>query len=346
MKFGIVQYLGAGSVTSPDQFPYHILQQAKWAERYGFESVLIGEHHALSEYMPDPFIVATYLAAHTNKVRVGSYIALAALYHPVRLAEEIAMLDVFSNGRAYVALGIGYQPLDFEVFGIPIKQRVSRYEECINIIRAAIKGQRISFKGKRYKVQNFELQPKPIQENLPIYLGAWTVPGAKRATRLGDGLALAPATKMSTFDMIIKAYEEEIKKQGKDPYIILCRDGWVSKDKESAAKEAGKYMLSTFVYYWSGGGILDLPSKFYKADGTPDLSKRDEITVEVMAEDRWIFGSVDDAISFIEYCKKKYSIKEIVMVFQQGDGNPPQKMVLDQIKLWGEKIIPYFKEAK
>jgi hypothetical protein len=67
MKFGIVQYLGGGSVTSPELFPYHILQQAKWAERYGFESVLIGEHHALSKYMPDPFIVATYLAAHTNK---------------------------------------------------------------------------------------------------------------------------------------------------------------------------------------------------------------------------------------------------------------------------------------
>jgi alkanesulfonate monooxygenase SsuD/methylene tetrahydromethanopterin reductase-like flavin-dependent oxidoreductase (luciferase family) len=346
MKFGIVQYLGTACVPSPELYPYHIVQQAKWAEKYGFERVLAGEHHALSEYMPDPFMIAMYLAAHTNKVKIGSYVALATLYHPVRLAEEIAMLDVFSNGRAYVALGIAYQPLDFEVFGIPIKQRVSRYEECIKILRAALRGEKISFKGKRYKVFNFELQPKPIQENLPIYLGAWTIPGARRAAMLGDGLALAPATKMSTFDVIVKTYMEEVKKQGKEPYIILCRDGWVSKDKESAAKEAGKYMLNTFVYYWSGGGILDLPPKFYKADGTPDLSKKDEITVEIMAEDRWIFGSVDDAISFIEYCKKKYDVKEIVMVFQQPDGNPPQKMVLDQIKLWGEKIIPYFKERE
>lgn len=321
-------------------------EQAAWAERYGWDSVVVGEHHSLDEYLPNPLMAAMYIAARTNRIRVGSYIALAPLYNPIRLAEDAAMLDLFSGGRLFLALGAGYQPLDFSVFGIPLSQRVSRLEECVEILRRAFSGERFSYEGRRYVVRDFALEPKPLQKPRPrIYLGAWSEGGARRAGRLGDGLALAPATRMAPQRRFIELYEEEARRAGKEPHVVVCRDGWVSRDRDAAASEAGRYILSTFIYYWSGGGILDLPQAFYRPDGSPDLSKKGEITIDIMAEDRWVFGSVDDAISFIEMVEKQYRAEELLMVFQQTDGNPPQRDVLNQIRLWGERIIPYFKDS-
>jgi len=346
MKFGIVQYLGT-KISDPHSFSDRVVEQAMWAERYGWDNVLVGEHHSLNEYLPNPFMAAMYIAGKTNRVNVGSYIGLGPLYNPIRLAEDIAMLDVFSKGRAFVALGIGYQPLDFDVFGIPLKQRVSRFEELGEILIRALNGEKVNYSGRRYKVKDFVLEPKPLQKPRPqVLFAAWSEPGAARAGRIADGLALAPAPKMSSQKGFVKAYSEETRKRGRTPYISVCRDGWISKDKDTAASEAGKYILPTFVYYWSGGGILDLSSEFYKAPGVPDLDKKDKISIDSMADDRWIFGSPDDAIEFIESAQKDYDVKEVQMVLQQTDGNPPQNLVLNQIKLWGEKIIPYFKEQQ
>jgi len=118
-------------------------------------------------------MTAMYMAARTNKIRIGSYIALGALYDPRRLAEEAAMVDVFSKGRLWFGLGLGYQQMDFDIYDIPMKRRVSMYEEVVQIVRSALRGERVNFTGKRFRVKDFDLRPKPLQSPPPpVYLGA------------------------------------------------------------------------------------------------------------------------------------------------------------------------------
>ena len=134
--------------------------------------------------------------------------------------------------------------------------------------------------------------------------------------------------------MFIDEYKKVAKEAGKEPYVIMGRDGWLAKNKETAEKEA-KYIFSTFIYYWKGGGVLDLPS---------NIKKEEDITLDIMAQDRWLFGSADDGIATVERLEKEYDVDEVLICLRQTDGNPPHREVLKQIKFWGEKVIPYFKE--
>ena len=337
MKFGVTSVLGPSAIGDPFFFADQIVEQAVWAERYGWESYLFGEHHGIQTYLPNPFMGAMYIAAKTNRIKVGTFLALAPLYNPIRLAENIAVLDVLSKGRAEIALGMGYQPHDFLPFNLPIKQRVSRLEESVEIVKRAFKGEKFNFSGRRYQINDFDLQPKPLQEGgPPIYLGAWSVPGARRAARISDGISLAPVPKLSTNKALVNEYIRAARQAGKEPYIVASLEGWLARDKDTAVKEVGKYLLPPFVYFWEAGGIQDLP---------PNIKTKDQITWEVMAEDRWVFGSIDDGIAMIERLQKEFQAKELIMVLQQGDGKPPQRMVLEQMKLWGEKVIPYFDRA-
>jgi alkanesulfonate monooxygenase SsuD/methylene tetrahydromethanopterin reductase-like flavin-dependent oxidoreductase (luciferase family) len=113
-----------------------VCAEAQLAEQVGFDAILIGEHHQHRDgFLPSPLIVSTAVAAHTQKIRVGTGILLLPLYHPVHVAEDAATLDIISNGRLILGVGMGYQACDFGAFGIPPIQRVSRMEEGIDIIR-------------------------------------------------------------------------------------------------------------------------------------------------------------------------------------------------------------------
>src|SRR5207249_4412337 len=98
---------------------------AQRAESLGFDSVQVGEHHGLPQTrFPAPLNFLSALAAHTDRIRLGTSIHLSALNHPVRIAEEAAQVDVISNGRLLLGLGLGYWPSDFNHFGVPFKHRV------------------------------------------------------------------------------------------------------------------------------------------------------------------------------------------------------------------------------
>src|SRR5262245_18888155 len=99
-----------------------------WTETLGFEQVWLPEHHAFDEdgYPPSPFVLAAAIASRTNKMRIGTGVALAPFYHPVRLAEDPAAIDILSNGRLEIALGIGYPKSETDAYGIDFKSRPRR----------------------------------------------------------------------------------------------------------------------------------------------------------------------------------------------------------------------------
>src|SRR6188508_469964 len=165
-----------------------VVEASLSAEELGYHGVFFGEHHGTpANDRPQLLILLAGLAARTKRIRLGTSILLSPLYDPIWVAEAAAQVDVMAQGRLTLGLGLGYQPKDFQHFGIPFNQRVSRFEEGIQVIRKAWGEERFSFAGRRFQCEDIAVYPKPVQRpHPPIWLAAWSLAGARRAGRLGD----------------------------------------------------------------------------------------------------------------------------------------------------------------
>ena len=244
------------------------VEQAVLADKLGFDHLWFSEHHFLEDgYLPAFQPLAGAIAARTTQIRISNDIALLPLYHPVRLAEELAVLDHISNGRMEFGIGMGYVPKEFEAFGVPLKNRVSMTDEAIEILRLAWKDEPFSFKGKRYELSNINVYPKPVQPlGPPLWIAAMKEPGALRAARFETNLL-----PQGRREDVLDPWRNELKAQGKDPNdyrVGIIRSVYVTDDKERdwpVIREAERFRMgvyNTFMaetqdeYGWgSGDGI-------------------------------------------------------------------------------------------
>jgi alkanesulfonate monooxygenase SsuD/methylene tetrahydromethanopterin reductase-like flavin-dependent oxidoreductase (luciferase family) len=148
------------------------LEQIAWSEKLGFESVWLSEHHITDEgYLPSVFPMLAAIAERTSTMRIGSAILLGPFQHPIRFAEDVAVLDQLSAGRLEVGLGLGYREAEFEALGVPIAERARRTEELVEVAR------RVWADGT--------VTPPPFQlPEPPFWIGGSTEAAARRAARL------------------------------------------------------------------------------------------------------------------------------------------------------------------
>lgn len=164
-----------------------MLEEGVIAEKAGFHSLQFPDRHGRTEcYWPGPIPALTVLARETEKVALGPFTFVCTLYHPMHAAEQFAVIDNLSHGRLYTTLSRGYHSGYWQQFGIPEEKLVGRQLEFVEILQEAFKGERFSYDGKHYKVENGLLAPGPYQEGgWPIWVAA-TPPmrrcGARPAT--------------------------------------------------------------------------------------------------------------------------------------------------------------------
>ena len=261
------RHVPGGQMTMTDVYSATV-EQAVLADKLGFDHLWFSEHHFLEDgYLPAFQPLAGAIAARTTQIRISNDIALLPLYHPVRLAEELAVLDHISNGRMEFGIGMGYVPKEFEAFGVPLKNRVSMTDEAIEILRLAWKDEPFSFKGKRYELSNINVYPKPVQPlGPPLWIAAMKEPGALRAARFETNLL-----PQGRREDVLDPWRNELKAHGKDPddyRVGIIRSVYVTDDKERdwpVIREAERFRMgvyNTFMaetpdeYGWgSGDGI-------------------------------------------------------------------------------------------
>lgn len=174
MKFGIWH-----DFRNPSQWhrPYdrlyrENLDQISLAEELGYESVWVSEHHVTDEgYLPSCFPMLAAIAERTTTIRIGTAILLGPFQHPVRFAEDVAVVDQLSGGRLEVGLGLGYREREFELLDVPIGERARRTEQLVEISRRMWKDGTVT--------------PPPHQTpEPPFWIGGSTAAAARRAARL------------------------------------------------------------------------------------------------------------------------------------------------------------------
>src|ERR1019366_5905919 len=137
--------------------------------------------------MPSPLIALAAIAARTKRMKLGSGIALAPLYNPMRFAEDCAVLDIISGGRLEVGLAIGYRRRETAAFGVDFTKRGRMFDEWLQITTRLWAGETVDFAGQYYTLTGAKLMPPAPRGRIPLYIGSFTDKAMERVARYGDG---------------------------------------------------------------------------------------------------------------------------------------------------------------
>jgi alkanesulfonate monooxygenase SsuD/methylene tetrahydromethanopterin reductase-like flavin-dependent oxidoreductase (luciferase family) len=244
------------------------LEQCAWADRTGFSSVGLMEHHASDDgYLPSPIVLASAVAGLTERVLIRLSLVLLPLYHPLRAAEDLAVLDLVSEGRLRLTVGLGYREEEYAQLGVNIKRRPSLMEEAVEALKQAWTGEPFQFRG-----QTVRILPRPAQRPRPqIFMGGASPASAMRAARIADGYEpLAPR--------LYEIYVDELRALGRpvdEGAAARVGAGWyvyVTDDPDRTwARIAPHAMHDTNEYArWIG----NRPGPFQPASDTEELRGR------------------------------------------------------------------------
>jgi probable F420-dependent oxidoreductase len=210
-----------------------LLALARLAEDLGFDSLWMSEHHGARDcHIPSPVVMLAAMAAVTERILLGTGIVIAPFQHPLRFAEDCAVVDQLSRGRLIIGVGGGWRQGEFDAFGIPRSERVSRTVELATICRSAWQQERFSFSGRHHHFEDVAVTPKPCGP-LPLVLGGSVPAAAGRAGRIADGFLAGPQSDLDAFRALVEAFDESATRSGRDPrqlFLGFEAITWVSED--------------------------------------------------------------------------------------------------------------------
>jgi alkanesulfonate monooxygenase SsuD/methylene tetrahydromethanopterin reductase-like flavin-dependent oxidoreductase (luciferase family) len=216
------------------------LDMAEWGDTHGCVSITLSEHHASPDgYLPSPLVMASAMAARTQSMLLRIAALVLPLHDPIRLAEDIATLDLVSGGRVSYVLALGYRPEEFALYGTPMAQRAALVEEKLPVLLAALNEGRVDI-GARHG----DVTPSPATRTGPsLAYGGGSIAAARRAARFGLGFVAQVAN-----EELRIAYLDEANAQGIDPGPILLPPDvpyalFVADDVEQAWDELGEHLL-------------------------------------------------------------------------------------------------------
>ena len=317
-------------------FYQEYLEHMVHMEELGYHAIWVQQHHfEESAYGPSFAAIAGYLAAKTKRVRVGPFIKMLPLYHPLLVAEEMAFLDNILGGRLDVGLGIGHRLLEFQVMGINHKHRPSRMEEGIEVMRRAWTQDRVTFHGKRFDFDDVEVLPKPVQKpHPPLWVAARTVAAAARAARLR--CHLAPGT---SDPEVFRAYARTLRAVGEEPSRYQIASGLsitiTDEDPEKVWERFRPYAIYRGRFYEQGAKEMgDAPMRtgpIGAADsGEPYRSQ-------------YIIGDVEAVMRTLEKLRPNWQwdgVKLNEIVLRQPIAGLPLKDYASTYEVFAKEIMP------
>jgi alkanesulfonate monooxygenase SsuD/methylene tetrahydromethanopterin reductase-like flavin-dependent oxidoreductase (luciferase family) len=345
MKYAIFYSLQAPPEfgVTPQQVYAEALDQIQRADELGIYQVWLTEHHFMDDaYCPSPMIAAAAIAGRTKQIRIGQGVVLLPFYgHPLKLAEDAAVLDVISGGRFELGIGRGYRPHEFTGFGMNRKQRVSMTNEGIEIIRKAWTGERFSFSGKHYQVNDARLTPTPVQKPMPLWSGAGTPAARRKVAERGQPLLVSLITNLEETKSEFGDYTQALRDFGRDPAQFpraLIREFYVAEDGKRAWEEVKPHFLHVYRKVYCPPWI-----PFF--DTNPDGSQR-KVTdpddpyfeSENYRKDRHIIGDPEHCARELRRFKEEAKID--IMILRMQFPGQPHSQVMRSLELLVKEVIP------
>lgn len=237
------------------------IDMADYVDKHGFSYINVEEHHcAQNGWLPSPLTMAAAIAARTDNAGIGIMALLVSLYDPVRLAEDIAVIDLLSNGRLSFIAGMGYREIEFHALDKPFASRGEWMDHVLDTLLNAWGDEPFEYRGEMITVT-----PKPLTRPHPMFLvGGMSKAAARRAARFG--LPFSPPA----YDAELESYyHEQLKAHGKQGFMVAPPADFsllfIDEDPDAAWAEVGPYFLNEVREYnsWKRAGLarpMEMPS--------------------------------------------------------------------------------------
>jgi alkanesulfonate monooxygenase SsuD/methylene tetrahydromethanopterin reductase-like flavin-dependent oxidoreductase (luciferase family) len=256
MKLGVLQFFSWPERRIELARVYdRALQRIEVMDRSGYDAVWLAEHHFSSfSVCPSVHMMGGLAAARTTRLRIGTGVSLAPFYHPLRLAEEVALLDVISGGRVNWGAGRGFARVEFENFGVPPEESAARFRETVEIVLRAWTEERLVYAGKYFQFDGVEVLPKPTQKpHPPVWLAATSDPAIEWAAASGFSILMDPHASHRDIGRKRRLYADCLAAAGHSlagrdlPVARLIAVGKTAAEAETVARSGAQWLVNSYI---------------------------------------------------------------------------------------------------
>ncbi|WP_018500770.1 LLM class flavin-dependent oxidoreductase [Parafrankia discariae] len=296
------------------------LEMVEWADRLGCVTVALQEHHGSADgYLPSPLPMLAAMAARTSNVRFTVAALIAPFYDPLRLAEDMVVLDNLSRGRVDLIIAGGYVHEEFAMYGVPMKQRPARVTETITTLKAAFTGEPFTYRGRIVQVT-----PAPFRPGGPsLFMGRSSEAAARRAARIADGF-IPPVPEIWEF------YRDEVRKLGRsDPGpcpVGVNKTVVLAEDSDKGWEQMAPYFLHETNAYGAWQAQDNLTAPYHTVTDADVL--RETGQYRVLTPDQFVAELRAVPVPFVQ--------------FHPLCGGIPPELAWASLKLFEHEVMPAF----
>lgn len=344
-------WLGLYGMQSPRTYPRsfdwmyrEVIHHAIEAERLGFDGFALTEHHFWYDgYCPSLLPVLGAIARRTRRIRLLPCALLLLLRNPLRVAEEIAVVDHLCRGRLTLAFGYGYRSEEFEGFGLEMKARGARFSEAIEVLRRAFREEKLSFAGRYYAFESVPVEPKPFQQpHPPLWLAGGSHPAtARRAGRLGLPYCVAAVSQpLDRVAELIDEYHRAGRAAGvpRDRRkVAVATDVAIAGTREEAERIVAEDVIPVYAEQLAAFGFL------HDADGRPVREVPPDHPVFRALLESFVIGDPDQVIERIERLR---ALGADVFLTRLVEANFRSERLLAEMRLFAEQVLPHFRGGR
>ena len=321
MKFGVLQFFSWPERRVPLETVYErAFDRIRIMDQSGYDAVWLAEHHFSSfSICPSIHMMGVQVAARTKNLRIGTAVSLAPFYHPLRLAEEVALLDVLSGGRVNWGAGRGYQMTEFQAFGVPPEDSYPRFRENVQVVIEAWTKERVSFKGRFWQFDDIEVLPKPVQKpHPPVWLAASSAEAINWAGENGFSIMTDPHSSHAQIGEKLAFYREALARQGhsiEGRDVPMARLVAVARTRQEAERIAREGAIWTVQSHKKPGlqGIEVKSELNRKHFAVPDIARGGSSdAVERYLNGVMIYGTPDEVVDEIQRLREEIGLEYLL----------------------------------
>ena len=349
MKFGVFFLLEQPEWTTQARVYADVLAQAEYADALGYDSVWLAEHH-FSEYgiCPSMAVLMGALAERTRRVRLGTAVTILPFNHPLRTAEEWAMVHQLSEGRLDFGVSRGYQPGEFGGFDIPMDESRERFEEALAIIKQAWTQDRVNFEGAHYRVREVRVLPRPVQRpHPPIRIACVSPDTFERVARRGEKFLSAPSITPVDYMKAAYATYARVWREAGHPAdqleIPALYFTHVGADATATRRDTERSILWYFatlarVIAGSRDPAQVPPAYRFYARAKANL---ETVTYDFLTREVVLFGDAERVIDRLAMLRDELGLTHVICWMSFGGLDDPA--VRGSMRRFAEKVIPRFR---